>query len=143
MKAVNKPHFPQPRPYVDPSSLLWAGDLICLNPQPPVEVILCQAWASTLRSSGGFHIPGGSQLKVLLTWACHAVRSSIHPTEKSRGRRQRSRLQPHRASSQKPALACLSCSHMALQGFAQPSQAQQTPCLNHMFMSKSIKQLLS
>lgn len=54
MKAVNEPHFPQLRPCIDPSSLVWTGALICLDPPPAVEVTLCQAWASTLRSPGGF-----------------------------------------------------------------------------------------
>lgn len=83
-------------------SLDWSSDL----PRPTA----CRG--SDTVPGLGFHFkkpwrllhfcPGGSQLKVPLTWACHAVRSPIHPTEKSRGGRPRSRLLPaeHPAKSQ-------------------------------------------
>ena len=65
VKAVNEPAtFPPPRPYVDPSSLVWTGALICLDPQPTGEVTLCQAWASTLRSpEASAFLPWGKPAK--------------------------------------------------------------------------------
>ena len=144
MKAVNEPHFPQLRPYVDPSSLVWTGALLCLDPQPAVEVTLCQAWASTLRSPGGFCLSAlGKPAKSPTHLGLPCCEKPNPPHREVTWRKTEVSATACRASSQKPAPTCLSCSHMALPWFLQPSQAQRMPCLNYMFMSKSIKWLLS